>query len=196
VLNLQRELKAAKAMIEEGLALARELHESQAIGWGLSHLGYNALLRGEYDEAEKLYKESVAIFEGIGPHKAGSGWGYFGLGEVALARTDASAAIDDLKIAIQYFNGYKNRRSIAWCLESLAGAVSLKKDYKQAARFWVLADTFGEEAGAREAPVIPELHVRLKAKVRTQLGEAKFKALFAKKQSASLDEIVNEALAL
>ncbi|MEP6895040.1 MAG: tetratricopeptide repeat protein [Chloroflexota bacterium] len=196
VLNLQGELKTAKSMIEEGLALAREQNESQAIGWGLSHLGYNALLRGDFDEAEKLYKESAAIFEGIGPHKAGSGWAYLGLGEVGLARADAASAINNLKTAIKYFNGYKNRRSIAWCLESLAGALSIKKEYKQAARFLSLADTFGDQVGARAAPVISELHERLKTNVRTQLGDAKFKSLFAKKQSASLDEIVNETLAL
>jgi non-specific serine/threonine protein kinase len=196
VLNMQRELKAAKSMLEEGLALARQQNESQAIGWGLSHLGYNALLQGDFDEAGKLYKESAGIFEAIGPHKAGSGWGYFGLGEVALSKGDASAAVSHLQLAIKYFNGYKYQRGVAWCLESLAGAVSSKRKYEQAIRFWSLADTFGEQTGVREAPVIPELHERLKTNVRIKLGDAKFKALSAKKQSASMDEIVNEVLAL
>ena len=53
-------------MLEEGLTLARQQNEGQAIGWALCHLGYNALLRNEFDEAGIFYKESVNIFEPIG----------------------------------------------------------------------------------------------------------------------------------
>jgi len=196
VLNMQGDLEMAKTMIEEGLTLARQLEESQAIGWGLSHLGYNALLRGEFDEAQNNYTESGAVFESIGPHKAGLAWAHFGLGEVGLAQKDASSTINNLKIAVKYFIAYKNRLGIAWCLESLAAVISLDNQHEQAARLWSMVEAIHDYKGVREAPVIKPLHEKLRENVRSHLGDAKFKTIVSQKQVISLEQAVSEALAL
>jgi predicted ATPase/transcriptional regulator with XRE-family HTH domain len=196
VLNMQGHLETAKTMIEEGLTLARQQEESQAIGWGLSHLGYNALLRGDFAEAKNSYTESGAVFESIGPHKAGLAWGYFGLGEVGLAQKDAPSAINNLKMAVKFFSAYKSRLGIAWCLESLAGAISLNKQDELAARFWSMADAIHDSKDVRGAPIINDLHEKRRAKVRSRLGENSLKALRAQIQSISLEQAVNEVMAL
>lgn len=196
VLNMQGDLKNARIMLEEGLTLARQQNEGQAIGWALSHLGYNALLRNEFDEAEIFYKESVNIFEPIGLHKAGLAWAYFGLGETALAQKDAASAIAHLKSSLKFFNGYKNRLGISWCIESLASAMALNKDCDLAAKLWGRADSLREMRGVREAPALHTSHEELKTKSRTKLGEAKFQALWAENRSIPLEQAVNEALAL
>jgi non-specific serine/threonine protein kinase len=196
VLNMQGDLTEAKSMIEEGLMLARAQDEKQAIGWGLSHLGYNALLRGDFEEAIEYYLESAAVFELIGPHKAGLAWAYFGMGEAALARNDAPSAMKNLKMAVNYFNQYKNRLGIAWCIASLAGAMSLLDQPEQAARLWGLAESLHDYKGVREAPVIKSLHEKLRETVRAHLGDGKFKAIMGEKQSTSLELAVSEAMAL
>ncbi len=196
VLNMQGDVATAKTMIEEGLALARAQAERQAIGWALGHLGFNALLRGEFDEAIKCYLESAAVFELIGPHKAGLGWAYFGLGEAALAKGDAPSALSNLKTALNFFNQYKNRLGIAWCLESLAGTISLNNQHEQAARLWSMVEAIHDYKGAREAPIIKSLHEKLRESVRSQLGEEKFKTLVSEKQSISLEQAVNEVMEL
>jgi len=196
VLNMQGELKTAKAMIEEGLTLARKQDERQAIGWALSHLGYNALLRGDFDEAKNYYLESGSVFELIGPHKAGMGWAHFGLGEAGLAKKDASAAINHLKIAVKFFSEYKNRLGIAWCMESLAVAISLNNHYEQAAKFLGMAEAIHDSKGVRRAPIINDLHEKRRAKVRSQLGENNFKAIWAEQQSVSFEQAVSDVLAL
>jgi tetratricopeptide (TPR) repeat protein len=196
VLNMQGDLATAKSMIEEGLALARAQDEKQAIGWGLSHLGYNALLRGDSEEAINNYLESAAVFELLGPHKAGLAWAYFGMGEAALARNDAPSAMKNLKMAVNYFNQYKNRLGIAWCIASLAGAMSELDLPEQAARLWGLAESLHDYKGVREAPVIKSLHEKLRETVRAHLGDGKFKAIMGEKQSTSLELAVSEAMAL
>lgn len=196
VLNMQSDLITAKTMIEEGLILARQYKEPQAVGWAQSHLGYNALLRGDFENAKNKYTESAAVFEMVGPHKAGLGWAYLGLGEVGLAMKDASSAVNNLKVAVKFFSAYKNQLGIAWCLESLAAALSLNDQYEQAAKFWGMAEAMHDLKGVRNAPIITSLHEKRKAKVRAQLGESKFKALSAEKRSISFEQAVSEALAL
>jgi len=196
VLNMQRDLKNAKTMLDEGLTLARQQNEGQAIGWALSHLGYNALLRNEFIEASIFYKESGAVFESIGAHKAGLAWACFGLGETTLAQKDTTLAITHLKNAIKYFNGYKNRTGITWCIESLAGSMALKNDHDLAAKLWGMADSLREAKGVREAPILHAMHEDLKTKSSTKLGEEKFMSIWAENQSISLAQAVNEALAL
>jgi tetratricopeptide (TPR) repeat protein len=194
--NMQGELTIAKTMIEEGLTLAHMLDERQAIGWSLSHLGHNALLRGEFDEAIKYYLESAAVFELIGPHKAGLGWAYFGLGEAALAKDDAPSALINLKTSMNFFNQYKNRLGIAWCISSLARAISLTNQYEQAARLWSMVEAIHDYKGVREAPIIKPFHEKLRENVRSHLGDEKFKSIVGEKLSISLEQAVNEALAL
>lgn len=196
VLNMQGELNNARAMLDEGVMLARQQNEAQAIGWGLIHLGYNALLQNEFGEAEKFYKESGAVFESIGPHKWGAAMAYFGLGETALAQKESASAIAHLKTAIKYYNAYKNRAGIVWCFESLAGVMALKNDHELAAKFLGMADSLRETKGVRDAPTLKSLHEDLKTKSRIKLGEAEFKSLWAENQSISLEQAVNEALAL
>ena len=195
-LNMIGDLQTARKLLEEGLTLAREQDEQQAIGWGLIHLGYNVLLQNDLIGAQACYQESAAIFEALGPHKSGLGWAHFGLGEAALAKDDASAAIKNLKTAVKYFNQYKNRLGIAWCISSLAGAISLQNQYKQVARLWSMVEAIHDYKGAREAPIIKSLHEKLRENVRSHLGEGNFKALVSEKQSSSLEQAVNEAMAL
>jgi len=196
VFNMQGDLKNARTMLEEGLTLARQQNEGQAIGWALSHLGYNSLLRNEFNEAMTFYKESGHIFETIGPHKSGLAWAYFGLAETALAQKDAASAIDNLKNAIKFFNGYKNRLGIAWCIGSLAGAAALNNDDDLAAKLWGAADALRETKGVRDAPMLKGLHEEIKAKSIKKLGETKFQVLWAEKKSISLEQAVSEALTL
>jgi len=196
VLNMQRELTTAKALIEEGMILAREQNESQAIGWGLCHLGHNLLLQGDLTGAKQAYSESRDVFMMLGPHKAGLGWAYFGLAETALARKAPKPALENLKESVKYFNGYKNRSSIGWCLESMACALALQKQPQQAARFWGMSEALSDPKKLRKAPIIQASHEKLLAKVRTELGERRFKKLWLEKQSISVEQAASEVLAL
>lgn len=136
------------------------------------------------------------MFELLGPHKAGLGWAYFGLAETSLAGKAPTAALESLKESVKYFNGYKNRSSIAWCFESLACVLALKKQPRQAARLWGMSEEFRDAKRLRKAPIIETSHEKLLAKVRSELGESNFKKLWAEKQSISLEQAVSEVLTL
>ena len=74
--------------------------------------------------------------------------------------------------------------------------MSLLDQPEQAARLWGMADAIHDYKGVREAPIIKSLHEKLKENVRAHLGDGKFKALVGVKQSISLEQAVNEAMAL
>src|SRR5258706_91013 len=196
VLNIQGDLQSAKPMLEEGLSLARSHNEGEAVGWASSSLGFNALLRGELNEAHKFYSECKDVFDSLGPHKAGLAWAYFGLGEAALAKKTSKVAMENLKTAMNYFNSYKNRSGVAWCIEILACAASLNSLPQEAVHLWNLAEALHDSKEVRKAPIIEELHEKMKAEVLSVVGEDTLKEETADKQSYSLEQAVNEAMAI
>jgi hypothetical protein len=86
---------------------------------------------------------------------------------------------------------------IAWCIESLACAISLDNQPEQAARLWSLAEAIHDSKGVRKAPIIMELHEKIKANALLELGEARFKKILADdKQPIPLEQAVSEVLAI
>jgi tetratricopeptide (TPR) repeat protein len=62
----QGDYPAARALLEESLAIRRELGDRHGIATSLSNLGYAALNQGDYPAARALYEESLAIRRELG----------------------------------------------------------------------------------------------------------------------------------
>src|SRR5260221_9909147 len=93
-LILQGKIAEAKAMLQENLTLARRLGDSSAIGWTLNHLGHVAHLEGDYGQAVRLHQASLPMFEQLGRTEVGYVQAHYGLGETALAQSDAPTAAE------------------------------------------------------------------------------------------------------
>lgn len=74
--------------------------------------------------------------------------------------------------------------------------MSILDQPEQAVRLWGMADEIHDYKGVREAPIIKSHHEKLKENVRAHLGEGKFKAIVGVKHSISLEQAVDEAMAL
>jgi predicted ATPase/class 3 adenylate cyclase len=55
----QSDLAVADSLGYEALALFRELGDQRGVGWTLNVLGWNAMARGDYGEARRLYEEAA-----------------------------------------------------------------------------------------------------------------------------------------
>jgi tetratricopeptide (TPR) repeat protein len=56
----QSDLAVADSLGYDALALFRELGDRRGVGWTLNVLGWNAMARGDYGEARRLYEEAAA----------------------------------------------------------------------------------------------------------------------------------------
>ena len=62
----QSDLEVADSLGYEALALFRELGDRRGVGWTLHVLGWNAMARGAYGEARRLYEEAADAHSGPG----------------------------------------------------------------------------------------------------------------------------------
>ena len=81
----------AAALLEESLALTRELGNAGAAGFCLGHLGLVAADQGDYARAKRLLAESLAICRRIGI-KLGMAMGLVGLGALAARQGQPARA--------------------------------------------------------------------------------------------------------
>src|SRR5205823_4754594 len=83
----QGDLRAARALLEEGLAISRELGDKFMMLWSLSNLGNVAHLEGDLGAARALLEESLAIARELG-EKRFSAMALHRLGLVAREQRD------------------------------------------------------------------------------------------------------------
>jgi len=62
----QNDNARARALFDESLALARELHDPSNIAMALHGVGEVAQLQGDYTQARALYDESLTLFRELG----------------------------------------------------------------------------------------------------------------------------------
>jgi tetratricopeptide (TPR) repeat protein len=65
----QSDLAVADSLGYETLALFRELGDQRGVGWTLHVLGWNAMARGAYGEARRLYEEAADAHSGPGDER-------------------------------------------------------------------------------------------------------------------------------
>lgn len=133
---VQGETAAAHRLLEEGVALGRQLDDHAAIAEALLWLGAHAMSRGEYREARPLLEESLALWRGLGDA--------FGVTEVLcnLSRliicegdhAGARALLDEAR-ALARRQG--ERRHIGYVLEVRGEVAFAAGDLAEAGRLWV-----------------------------------------------------------
>ena len=183
----------ATALLEEGLALSRELENTFMVGFALNHLGHVAQLQGEYERARQLHLESLIEFDKIGERNVGTIWAYQSLGETALGQNTSPLAKTNFTKALELSLESGEQEGIVWCLAGLAGVAALNEEPERAAWLWGAAETLRQTIGIREAPASHTTHERLKTEVRNELGEAVFNTKWAEGQSASVEKAIAEA---
>jgi predicted ATPase/DNA-binding CsgD family transcriptional regulator len=129
----QGEWARAQALLEEGLALNRELGDLESEAMSLIYLGRTARDRGDYDGAEALERQSLALARELGS-SWGMRWALFSLGDTALDRGDPEQAAQMFEEGLQLSRQLGDTNGIAVALLNLGRVAYAQGDWAGAAR--------------------------------------------------------------
>jgi predicted ATPase/DNA-binding CsgD family transcriptional regulator len=124
--------EAAIALIEESLALARQLDNRFAIAEALFSLGFVADDQGQFDLAIASYQEALTLFRALGDHQ----WAAFtlvNLGKAIRLQGDYGRAAAIQQEALNQLCGQENAWGIAWSTIALAEVTADLGDLRRAA---------------------------------------------------------------
>ncbi len=127
----QLDYAAAYVLLEESLALFRELKDMRGSAEALRHLGHAALMEGETTRARMLLEESLALFRELGD-KWGIGLGLCTLAEAVRLQNDADQARVFLEESLALLQEVKDKELIAWVLSKLGYVTHQQGDAAQA----------------------------------------------------------------
>lgn len=119
----------ALAMLDECLALSRELDDKHAVAMTLSHIGAVAWFETDYPRMQAAGNEALSIFMELGD-RSGVARMLSGLGLLALVwRGDKDAAVEYLEQSLQIYRELREPQAIALTLIQLAATVMKRGNY-------------------------------------------------------------------
>jgi predicted ATPase/transcriptional regulator with XRE-family HTH domain len=132
LINQQGQHDLATALLQESLALYRELADAKGVAYALDSLGDAAWLQAEFQQAKAYYEESLALFR-ILDEAWMVGMSLCSLGRLHLDHGELEPAANLLEEGLTVLRPLADQRGIALSLLNL-GRVSLGRgDYERAA---------------------------------------------------------------
>jgi hypothetical protein len=176
------------------LALYRELREKVSIAGSLYTLSRLAVGQSEYERAEALLEEGLAIAREIGDQwRIAQMFCLLGLMACRQGNNDRAAALYQESLALERQGGHW---SVVSCLAGLGEVAVARGQLARAARL------FGASAALRETLVVPPgdygpvggLSEESVAKLRGVMGEAAFPAAWAEGRAMSREQALTYAM--
>lgn len=187
----------AAQVLTQGLALARAAGDRYFCSQILLKLGLRALDRADYEPARVLLEESVALARELGA-EVGIADSLIELGTLGVRQCDFDLARPAIRECAAAYGRAGNIQRLAQCLSMAAGIADALGRVDQAARL------LGATAAARgDAPrrleynsTLYEEYDRLLPWVRAELASDAFERAWAEGQRLTLNQAVQEALAV
>jgi predicted ATPase/DNA-binding CsgD family transcriptional regulator len=191
--TMLREPQAAIPLVEEGLALFRDLHHQPGIAQALNIMGEIARFSGDDDRARRMYEECLAVSQQTGERRR-IVFMYNNLAFIALHAGEAEHAGDLGRQALQVARAMNHRLQSATALATLAGAVGALGQPAQAARLFGASEIALERLGAFLQPNDQREIDSLIAAVRAQLDKATFQSAWNEGRALTLEQAVAQAI--
>jgi len=138
----------AKTLLQESLAIGREIRDWFITGVSLSALGYVARSLGEYSEAEKLFHEGIAVCREANDRRSEI-FIVNNLAWVANARGDPAEARRWLQEAFAFHKEANDKTLLAESLSRLGAAAYLEGAYAEAKQRYLESLEISQETGER-----------------------------------------------
>jgi ATP/maltotriose-dependent transcriptional regulator MalT len=179
-----------RSVLEEGLALSRELGFPTDIAIFFCLAGQLALSQGNAIKGRPLIEEALALFRKVGDRHATA------LALSLLARVEArqgnhmaALALYEESLAMAA-RGVTGKELIPSCLEGLAGLVAAQGELARATWLWGAAETLRQDLGVPIPPVERATYEQAVATASSQLGVRAFAAAWAKGRAMTLEQVL------
>ncbi len=188
-----QEAPTSMPLVEESLALFRELNHQPGIAQALNIIGEIARFSGDDDRARRAYEECLAVSKQTGETRR-IVFMYQNLTFIALHEGDAERARDLGRQGLQLARTMNNRLELAKALAVLAGAIGKLGHAQRATRLLGASEIALERFGAFHQlndkseidAIITSVHVRL--------DNAAFQVAWAEGRELNLEQAVAHAL--
>jgi non-specific serine/threonine protein kinase len=180
---------AAKSLIEESLAIGRELNDKDVIGQSLLSLGELERSKDNYVQARGYYEESLEFFEQI-DKKNGIVISLINLGAVTYLQNDFQTAHSyyEKALGISQKLGYK--MVLSYCFDGFAALNFKRNDFEAAVKLSATAEKLRKSIGfviEREERRFRDAYV---AELKTKMDKADFSKLYEQGWKLKLEESI------
>ncbi len=201
--QIRAQLELSKVYIEENIGRAREM-ASTAINLaqannlrnlavnGLIDLGYTFVFRGEYDEADKYFKQALD-FARLDKARRSEARALLALGLLNVQRDNNDEGIPLLEQALAFYqpSGYRKETSIA--LTMLGRAQRSKGNYEDAINIFTQQLRLSEELG--DSTLLADAHLSLALTLGLE-QERYSEALPHIEESSKIDQLLGSSLSI
>lgn len=154
IVTLLGEYERARKILEESLALSREMGEKRGIAYALNSLGNAAADLGNYEQAQKFYEESLILRREM-RDKRGIAFSLNNLGNVAYNQGNYEQAENFFEESLVLSREMGEKRGIAIFLSNLGNVAHFRGNHEQAQKFieesLALSRDMGEKTGIAES---------------------------------------------
>jgi tetratricopeptide (TPR) repeat protein len=187
----------ATQLLTRGLALAREVGDRYFCAQILLKLGLRALDRADYEPARALLEESVALARQLGA-EVGIADSLIELGTLGVRQCDFDLARPAIKESAIAYGKAGNVQRLAQCVSMAAGIADALGRVDQAARLLAAVATARGDAPRRLEynSTLYEEYDQLLPRVRAELDPAAFESAWAEGRQMTLNQAIQEALAV
>jgi tetratricopeptide (TPR) repeat protein len=189
----ERDPVQARTLLEESLALSRDLGDKWIIGYQLLQLADTVRALGDYERAATLCMESISLCR-----EAGDKWrtaaGLRAMGIVFLRQREYGRAAAFYTESLPLC-GRRNRWVSFQCLEGLGCVAFAQGHHERAAILFGAAEQLRESLRSRrDIDYLSEVDQYMNS-TRTSLGDIAFAAAWAQGRAMTLEQAMEYALA-
>jgi predicted ATPase/class 3 adenylate cyclase len=178
----------ARSLEADAEAIYRELGNPTGLSRVLNNRGYGELVLGNYETAEALLRESIAL----GPDRPSHVLLNLGLALLGSGRPDEARAAFGESLAEGA--SAETPEEVLYALEGLASVAASVPEDETAARLWGASEAVRESIGVILAPAELALHERLVPESRARLGSHRFADAWAEGKAMPTEQAVELAL--
>ena len=174
--------------------MARAVGDERILALALNNKADHALTVGDYERAEPLFEESLALLEARGD-TANVARSMFNLGAVALQEGRLDTAGARFRESLARSRAAGDKEDLCWCLLGIAALAAARGDADRAAVLLGAAVELLDQMGAAFKPFERRLHRETEEKVAQLLEGAELESSRKRGAAMSLDQALEYATA-
>ena len=178
-----------RALLHEGLDIAREMGDQRGVSSMHGLLGWVALSQGNLAEARVLLEDCLQFYK-EGGDRIIAGQYLALLAEVFIAQEEYGTAQELLAETLEMGKAIGSKTEVTTsALESTAGLASAQGNFPWAVRLWAAADRWREDIQTPTMPGQQRAYERKLEELRNALGQNVFASLWEEGRRSSPDEV-------